>query len=472
MKFVDIAVIGSGPGGAITAALLAESGREVVLLERAIASNSLPSKAFTIDEMMQKYYRSGMTVAFGNPKISYIEGSCLGGGSEINSGLYHRTPQNVIDQWSNFYKVKDLSHSQTSILFEKNEIDLSVCYMPPDKIPLASLKLHYGAQALGWESLEVPRWFIYEKSGLGIKQSMTRTFLPRALSSGVVIQDGVEVTKLIRSYDYWLLNGVQKKINCRENFKLKAKHVFLCGGAISTPLLLIKSGISKLAGRTLQMHPTVKLVARFEEKINSIDMGVPVHQVKEFSPRIGLGCSISTPPYLQLAMLDVPMGVEIVRQHWQNMAIYYAMVCDGLGSIIPLPFSNDPFIRFSLGESGVRALKEGLFHLGRCLFEAGAIELYPSVIGSQRIRTLDELNKFIHNLSTNNLNPMTVHLFSSCPMGEVEGLCVTNSYGKVFDHENLFINDASMLCTSMGVNPQGTLMMLARRNIEKFIEAS
>ena len=47
---------------------------------------------FSRDEMVQKYRNGGQTVALGANKISYVEGRCVGGGSEINSGLYHRTP--------------------------------------------------------------------------------------------------------------------------------------------------------------------------------------------------------------------------------------------------------------------------------------------------------------------------------------------------------------------------------------------
>jgi len=39
-------------------------------------------------------------------------------------------------------------------------------------------------------------------------------------------------------------------------------------------------------------------------RFNSLDMGVPTQQVKEFAPRLSFGCSISTPPFLALGLLD------------------------------------------------------------------------------------------------------------------------------------------------------------------------
>jgi len=78
------------------------------------------------------------------------------------------------------------------------------------------------------------------------------------------------------------------------------------------------------------------------------------------------------------------------------------------------------------------------------------------------VRWLDEL------LPRSALNLTTVHAFSSCPMGERVDRCATDSYGKVFNMENLYINDASLLPDSPGVNPQGSVMVFARRNALHF----
>ena len=68
-----------------------------------------------------------------------------------------------------------------------------------------------------------------------------------------------------------------------------------------------------------------------------------------------------------------------------------------------------------------------------------------------------------------NTSLMTVHLFSSCPIGERKDICVADSFGKVFGQEGLFISDGSMLPSAPGVNPQGSIMAFAHRNIEKII---
>lgn len=469
MNKINIAVIGSGPGGALTAALLAEHGREVLLIEKGKHWGLNSCSSFSQEEMIQKYRNGGLTLTFGDTKISYIEGSCVGGGSEINSGLYFRTPETILSHWRKKYKVDDLDENILQPHFEANERDLSVSFMPSDQIPAASLKLHQGAQTLGWKSIEVPRWYKYQQNGEGIKQSMTETLIPRAIAAGAIVQSETMVEKIYKTNNIWIIKGnAQGKA-----FHLAANKVFLCAGAISTPQLLSQNGLSMLAGKTLHMHPTIKIVGKFNEKVNNRNMGVPVHQVKEFSPRFGFGCSVSSYPYLALAMMDIPHGLHKVNAHWENMAIYYSMVTSGKGSVSHTFLGKDPLVKYTLGQQGFVDTLDGMEKLGECLFAAGAEEIYPSVANSRTIHNLSELKAFKSELmasSFSRLNMMTIHLFSSCPMGEDRSQCVVNSFGQVHGQENLYVNDASMLCGPLGVNPQGTIMAIARRNISQFLK--
>src|ERR1017187_7915015 len=114
----DVAVLGSGPGGSTTACLLAEAGRQVVLIEEG-PNLALDSCApFSLAEMVQKYRNGGLTVALGRTKVAYVEGRCVGGGSEINSGLHHRTPHEVLEQWRNNYQVEALTERDLLPHFE------------------------------------------------------------------------------------------------------------------------------------------------------------------------------------------------------------------------------------------------------------------------------------------------------------------------------------------------------------------
>ncbi len=252
--------------------------------------------------------------------------------------------------------------------------------------------------------------------------------------------------------------------------RIAADTVFVCGGAVQTPALLRRSGITAAVGDSLRLHPTLKLVARFPEIVNAADMGVPVHQVKEFAPRISLGCSISSPPYLALGLIDHPAARRTVAHDWPHLANYYATITgEGRGSVRTLPGRRDPWVRYRLTAADRHDLADGLRRLGEAMFAAGATELYPALPGGPVLRDPHDLQHLPKVFPAGAGGLMTIHLFSSCPMGERRDTCATDSFGRVFGHPGLRVSDASLLCGAPGVNPQGTIMALARRNVLHFL---
>src|SRR5436190_4372226 len=262
-----VVVIGSGPGGAITAALLAESGVEVALLEDGphLPLESCPP--FSLLEMTQKYRNGGLTPAMGRQKIAYVEGRCVGGGSEINSGLYHATPPEVLEHWRRQYQLADASEREMQQHFSACEHDLSVSLMPSSGSGTGE-KMQNGAAALGWKALEVPRWFKYSPSPVqpnqfrAERQSMTKTFIPRFLSAGGTLFPETRALKIFQESGRWKVRALTGD-GQEKNFV--SEFLCLCCGATQTPALLRRSGITKNIGNTLQLHPTVKVAARFPD---------------------------------------------------------------------------------------------------------------------------------------------------------------------------------------------------------------
>ena len=133
---VDFLIVGSGPGGAVTAFELIKNGKKVLMIE---SGSYLPldsCKSYSTLEMEQKYKYGGLNPTINNPKISYVEGSCVGGGSEVNSGFYHRTPREIIESWAKDYKIESFSYSELEEHFKIIEKEISVSYLP-DNIKLA-----------------------------------------------------------------------------------------------------------------------------------------------------------------------------------------------------------------------------------------------------------------------------------------------------------------------------------------------
>ena len=396
---------------------------------------------YSTTEMEQKYKYGGLTPSFYNPKISYVEGGCVGGGSEVNSGFYHRAPNEIVEDWKKKYSINDFSNESLLSHYKIIEEEISVSHLPDkQKAAKASLMLKKGADKLGWKNMEVPRWFNFDNNEDGIKQSMTKTYIKWYLEDGGRLLSCLKAKKIKRVGKEWLVICIDLKNN--KEIKIKAKTLFLCSGAVSTPFLLRSNGIKKNIGNSLQMHPTIKIIAQFDEEINSKDMGVPVHQVKEYSPDISIGCSISSKPYLALAMLDNVENMHLVNKKWKHMAIYYAAIKPtGFGKIRKIPFFNDPFVTYNLTEKDLKLLSTGLKKMCRIVFNAGAKYVYPSIKNYGIIKDINDLKNIPKAISRDKTSLMTIHLFSSCPMGEDREICAANSFGKVFDVDNLYIND-------------------------------
>jgi choline dehydrogenase-like flavoprotein len=462
----DVAVIGSGPGGAVAALRCAEAGLKVIMIEEGQHRMLDSAPHFSRDEILQKYRNAGIEVALSKTKLSFVEGRCVGGGSEINRGLYHRTPDYVLEDWSRKYGVAGLTVETLGPHFEACEKIALVEYLP-GKAPWISTKLQEGGQALGWNAIEAPRLFHYAsgRNG-GRKQSMTETFVPRFLKAGGRLLPDMRARKVLRAGKSWTIQAVHGSVSAKQQAtEIRAERVFVACGAVQTPALLRRSGIRSNVGNTLRFHPMIKLVAEFDDEVNLPGDLDPVHQIKEFEPRFSMGCSISKPEILGLALANHSGHFRHVAENWKRMGIYYVQTGGGIASVRNLPGFNDPLIRINFSNEDLRTFAEGMKRLAEALFAAGARRIFPSVPGLPILKNVDQLRTLPELFTGGDGSLTSVHVFSSCPMGENAALTATDSYGRVHGTDGLYISDASLLCEPTVVNPQGTVMAVCHRNV-------
>ncbi|MSQ03507.1 MAG: GMC family oxidoreductase [Myxococcales bacterium] len=471
----DVLVIGSGPGGAMTACMAAEAGRDVLLVEEGAhhAVDSAPS--FSLAEMDQKYRNGGLNVTFGGTSITYLEGRCVGGGSEINAALYHRPLEQTLREWQARAQLRGFEPETLWPHFEAVEAECNVNLVRGGNGPAAAL-LRRGAGQMGWSTREIARFWNYDGdapiAGLsGGRQSMTVTLVPRALRAGARLLPDTRVLRLVR--DGARITGAvgeRTQNGEREKVEFEAKEVFVCAGAVQTPRLLRRSGLTHNVGDTLRLHPMIRITARFREPINDLAYAVPTEQVDQFKPELTLGCSYSSIPHLALWMGASSGRKQDRLRDWRRTGIFYvAAVGTGVGRIRDLPLVGEPLIRLPLTADDLARLGEGLLRLGQLLFAAGAEELSSPVDGAPAIADVAALERVACALPQGRMPVSTIHLFSSVPMGEDQARTGTDSFGRVWGCDNLRVNDASLFPASPAVNPQGTVLAVARRNVMHFL---
>ncbi len=479
---VDVLVIGSGAGGAVTALELSRRGRQVLVLEEG-AEHAAESYGRSAPEAMGLLYRRrGMTPIFGPTPIGYVEGCCVGGSTEINSGFWHRTPADVLARWKADFGLADAAPDDLAPHFAWAEAELGVG-LHPAELPRSSVVLARGAAARGLSADRVPRAAPGCRHSntcphgcpTGAKQGMSRSLLPRAREHGARVLTGCRVRRLVR--EGGRVRGVVASLRdpdgAERTVRIDADHVFVCCGATETPSLLRRSGIRRRVGDTLQLHPMLKVAAQFDEPLRADANVLPLLQVKGPRPDISFGGSFYTAGHLAMLLGDNgPEFAERMRARDCIATYYVAVRATGRGTVRPsLRDWRSSVLRYRVTRDDVRNLSVGLAGLAELLLAAGARTVVPAVYGLAPFGDAASAARFEDALLPSRSLALTaVHAFSTCPMGERADRCAADSFGKVRDHENLWINDASLLPDSPGVNPQGSVMGFARRNAIRFCE--
>jgi nucleoside-diphosphate-sugar epimerase len=253
--------------------------------------------------------------------------------------------------------------------------------------------------------------------------------------------------------------------------RLHAGSVFVCCGPLQSAALLRRSGITRNVGHNLCLHPMIKAAALFAEPIRAAASVLPIYQVKEFAPDIAIGGSVCTPGFLAMHLAESWPATAPVLGQWDRAAMFYAATCSASrGSVRVLPgVADGVVVRYRLTDTDRVNISTGLARLGEILFAAGATAVYPSLRAPAVLTSVEQCRTFLQQpIAASVMSLSSMHAFSSCPMGEDRDLCATDSFGKVWDVANLYVNDASLLPDSPGVNPQATVMAVALRNVDHF----
>ena len=287
---------------------------------------------------MAKYRHGGSCAALGRPAIAYAEGRCVGGSTEINSGLYHRLPGELAEEWQRVYRIDEFGADALDHYSDRIEDEFGVSRLPGRAADVVGGAWSEAPRSSAGRRSSSPGCSATSPSGRAVKQTMARTLLPRAMEAGATVIADCRVSKLLRSGDRVVGARCERTRpdGTSEQLVIHADHVFVCAGATQTPALLQRSGIRRNIGNGLKMHPTVKIAARFDHPIDHGD--VPMHRVTEFAPGLTIGGSASRRGHVALALADSGADYADALADWERVAVYYAAIrSEGHGRVLALP---------------------------------------------------------------------------------------------------------------------------------------
>jgi long-chain-alcohol oxidase len=116
----DVVVVGSGAGGGVAAAALAEKGYSVLVLEKGKYFAPAETEQLEAEAMQGMYEKSGLLTT-DDGSIAILAGATLGGGTSINWACCLDTPAWVREEWVNKHGTLLLKCNKEEVKFRVRE---------------------------------------------------------------------------------------------------------------------------------------------------------------------------------------------------------------------------------------------------------------------------------------------------------------------------------------------------------------
>lgn len=475
----DVVILGSGAGGAAAAYELACRGLAVVIIEE---GQYYDRSHFTgkLTEVIPKLYRSwGATVATGNAIIPVPVGCNVGGTTTINSGTCMRTPSSVLQRWRE-QGLEAFTEQAMAPWFEGVERMLSVQQATTETVgPIGDL-IDRGAAANGFLQRQPLMRNAQGCDGQGLcqfgcptdaKQSTNVSYIPRALERGAFLFSGFRAERLQQKGNR--ITGViargQNADGRPITLSLTCQQTIVAMGSLFTPLFLRQQGVrNPHLGRHLTLHPAGVVNALFPDRDLANSRSIPQgYGVSDWEEQ-GLMFEGGTIPLAGHSLLNPLVGQDWVRftEDYPHTAYFGFMIRDtSEGRVRRGPRRGLPLIRYHMNRQDFALFKRGIHALACWYLDAGAEQvLIPGLNRIVRIHNRTELERFLRSP----LKPTDFLISAYHPLGTAriaasprDGVC--DSRHRVFGYPGLSVMDGASVPSSLGANPQVTIMAMASR---------
>jgi choline dehydrogenase-like flavoprotein len=468
----DACVIGTGAGGAPAAALLAEAGMRVVVLEEGELHGPETMTARPRDMMPRLYRDGGQIATIGNPPIVLPLGRGVGGTTLINSGTCFRTPPEVLERWRADHGLELDLEAEFALV----EDAIGVREVPPELAGRNATLVKEAADRLGISAGYLKRnargcigsGVCAFGCPTGAKQHAGQVWIPRATAAGAALHTNARAQRIL--VERGRVRGVQTR-----SLRVQADRVIVAAGTLLTPLLLRANRIgasSGQLGRNLTIHPASAARALYDEEIDPW-AGVPQSvYVDELASEGIMLEGIAGPPD-QGAMSTPRTGAEHreLMLNARRTGSFGVMVSDSArGSVRRV--AGRMVVRYDLHPRDAERFRRGFELLARIFFAAGAREVIVPIDGVPTLRDGDLTPLQGLRVRPRQIGAMAFHPLGTARAGADPATSVVDPDLQVHGVAGLHVADGSVVPSSLGVNPQITIMALAARLARRLTSVS
>jgi choline dehydrogenase-like flavoprotein len=468
----DAIVIGSGAAGGILAYRWAEAGRRVLVLERGPHVDPRDFTENEVDQYLRLYNEGALQIAT-DFRLSVLQGMCVGGGTTVNNALCLDPPDAVLAGWAqrgidprglrqaiadvrSWLRVAPITDSAFSEA-ARRFADAAQRLPLPGTVELMEANILSSCRGCGYCNIGCP---------FGAKVSMLDGVLPwgqQQFGDRLQVLPLFEATRIVYEGDRAIaVEGVHDR---RETVHLPAAEIIVAAGAVHSSYLLQRSGLAPgRAGNGLHFNINSPLTAEFPDPVETF-AGI---QMSHSYARDG-----DVPPYLIETWFNPPATQALAMpgwfgRHFENMQRYAHMASGGALTGTTTPGAvrrtrSGPAIDYKPSKADLGRIVDGLKVTGAIFLEAGAERVMPATYLWHEFRPGDSLAVLDRYVKDNaDLQLTSAHPQGGNPVGERDAGAVVGPDFLVHGFKNLYLCDASAFPSSVGVNPQLTVMGLAQ----------
>lgn len=484
----DVVIVGSGAGGGTAAGVLAAAGLDVIVIE---AGQLHDERHFDGGErvgLLDLYsWAPQMTL---DSQILLVAGRGVGGGTVVNWTTSFRTPDHVRAEWASLGADQFMgSEYDDSMDAVSARIGVNTDH---DRAGPRDVMLEKGARALGWNCAAMPRNVLgcdqdteCGRCGMGCrigaKQSTAKTWLADAVDAGARLIADTTVTRVTK--EAGRATGVDAVTAGGKRLTVQARAVVVAAGAIQTPALLQRSGLTNPnIGRHLRLHPGSALWAVFDERVDPWTGSMQSRYVDQITNLDGDGYGI----LLETAPITPAFGSSFIgwpgaKRFRERMAglghqVGFAVILRDKDSVGTVKAGRDgePIVKYKLSPHDSEHIVQGHIAAARIAEAAGAHTIYTShhrEVGYRPGRSGD-INSFSRDLRAEGTAPgrmamASLHLMGTTRMGGSPATSAVDPDGQTWEVKGLYVADGSCFPTASGVNPMLSIESIAHMTAKR-----
>ncbi len=483
----DYVVVGSGAGGASVAVGLARLGADVVIVEAGPWRDPQDYPTTTYGAMRDMFDDFGVGVAVGRSAMPIVQARVVGGTTVINSAIVVRTPGDVFRDWQRDHGIG--GDAMADAVWRAQDIverDIHVSKVPRKTWGRTNALADKGSKSLGYHDHDMHRNVkncaghgqCLQGCSAGHKESTNLNYVPETLRLGGRLLSCAPVAKVILQGRR--ATGVRGRFvhpttkRKGASFAVRAKRaVVVACSTTHSPTLLARSGLKSHAlGKYFRAHPGTGIFGVYDDPVDLNSGATQGWASTKFRETDSIKLETLSIPLELIASRLSGAGHRLMDRlsEYRHLAMWVMAVrAEAVGRVWATPFGK-PLVTYSMTRRDMHALRTGAYKIAKMHVAAGAKKLVPGIYGMPYEIPANKVDSIRHApLTPSSYTAIMSHIFGGCVMGADPRRSVVDGDGWVHGYDGLMVADASAIPSTLGVNPQHTLMGLGLVRAEQIM---